>query len=256
MGGEGMGGGMGGMGGGGMSGIMQRYLSRYRSARPEEKSGILNEPFSLTGADLYRLNCQSCHGPEGHGAPPEINSLIDPVRATSAEAVLQQMQARGRAIPKSMAESLAASADSAIYQRLEQGGTKMPPFRHLRGDEVTALVSYLKVLAGVLPTREGERPVPQSAARVGEHLVKGTCHICHDAVGPGGGNMAMMQGIIPSLASMPEQMSLSSVVRQVQYGSSAMVSMMGGQTMPAFPYFTQDEVAAGYFYLQGYPPLP
>jgi len=33
---------------------------------------------SLRGADLYRLNCQSCHGETGQGAPPEINSLINP----------------------------------------------------------------------------------------------------------------------------------------------------------------------------------
>src|ERR1700687_3756075 len=26
---------------------------------------------SLRGADLYRLNCQSCHGEAGLGAPPE-----------------------------------------------------------------------------------------------------------------------------------------------------------------------------------------
>ena len=32
--------------------------------------------------------------------------------------------------------------------------------------------------------------------------------------------------------------------------------MMGGTQMPAFPYFTEEEIAAAYFYLEGYPPKP
>ena len=39
---------------------------------------------TLYGSDLYRFKCQACHGASGTGAPPEINSVIDPVRATSA----------------------------------------------------------------------------------------------------------------------------------------------------------------------------
>lgn len=65
--------------------------------------------------------------------------------------------------------------------------------------------------------------------------------------------MAMMQGIIPSLASMPSEQSLSSVIRQVQYGSSGMMLMMGGEKMPPFPHLTEEEAAA-YFYLVPYPP--
>lgn len=83
-----------------------------------------------------------------------------------------------------------------------------------------------------------------SAARVGEHIVKGTCHICHDATGPGGGHSAMAQGIIPSLASIPRDHSLNGVVHQVQYGSSGMMKMAGAEVMPAYPYFTQEEIAA------------
>src|ERR1700739_408409 len=35
----------------------------------------------LHGADLYRFNCRGCHGESGQGAPPEINSVINPVRS-------------------------------------------------------------------------------------------------------------------------------------------------------------------------------
>jgi hypothetical protein len=33
---------------------------------------------TLYGSDLYRLKCQACHGASGAGAPPEINSVLDP----------------------------------------------------------------------------------------------------------------------------------------------------------------------------------
>ena len=56
--------------------------------------------------------------------------------------------------------------------------------------------------------------------------------------------LAQTQGIIPSLACVPRGESLSTVLRQVRYGSSGMMVMMGGPHMPAFPYITHDEAAA------------
>jgi mono/diheme cytochrome c family protein len=238
----------------GLHSVMQRFLSEFGS-NPQRASKTLNEPFMLAGADLYRLNCQSCHGPDGGGAPPEINSLLDPVQGTSTFLIKKRMEARGTPIGDDLAQQLARQADAALRDRLQQGGKKMPAFRRLRGDEMEALIGYMQKLAGVPSPKNTNLLVPESAARVGEHVIKGTCHICHDATGPGGGRM-MMRGIIPSLAGLPEGHSLSSVERQVQYGSSGMMGMMmGGQTMPAYPYFTEEEVAAGYFYLVVYPPL-
>jgi mono/diheme cytochrome c family protein len=234
--------------------IMRRFLSVFRS-QPEQPAAFA-ETFQLAGADLYRLNCRSCHGPGGEGAPPAIKSLLDPVRAASPALLQERMKAAGHPITAAMAEQLASQAEAAIRDRLAHGGKQMPPFGHLRGDEVDALLGYLGQLAGLPPTARTDMLVPQSAARVGEHLVKGTCHICHDATGPGGGHMAMMRGIIPSLASFPRQQSLDSVLRQVEYGSSGMMMMMGGQRMPALPYLTEEEVAAAYFYLAYYPPQP
>jgi mono/diheme cytochrome c family protein len=88
--------------------------------------------------------------------------------------------------------------------------------------------------------------VPESAARVGEHILRGTCHVCHDATGSGSGHTALTQGTIPSLASIPRDHSLSGVVHQVQYGSCGMMKITGGEVMPPYPYFTEDEIAAVY----------
>jgi mono/diheme cytochrome c family protein len=55
------------------------------SWRLELSPGYATQIVTLHGSDLYRLNCQSCHGPLGHGAPPEINSITGPVQATSRD---------------------------------------------------------------------------------------------------------------------------------------------------------------------------
>jgi mono/diheme cytochrome c family protein len=254
---------------GGFRGAMHRFLSLFNSDRAKADQAF-NATFELTGADLYRLNCRSCHGPDGRGAPPEISSLLDPVRATTVAGIRQQMAAKGRTIPDALAKQLAAQAEQSIRDRLQNGGKKMPPFRHLRGDEVDALLGYLDHLAGVPGGDRANMLVPQSAARVGEHVVKGTCQICHGATGPGGHRETMMRAIIPSLESLPREYSLDAVIHQVESGSTRMTGMMGGGMMggggmggsggrgimPALPYFTQEEIAAAYFYLSEFPPKP
>ncbi|RMD90901.1 MAG: hypothetical protein D6813_08485 [Calditrichaeota bacterium] len=238
-----------------MRNVLRNIFSLFKKNRKASQN-LLQKTFILSGSDLYRLNCQSCHGPDGTGAPPEIKSLIDPVRGMSPTLIMKRMEERGRPIDEAFARELASQAEATLRQRLQEGGEKMPPFKHLSGDEVEALIEYLKELAGLPEEERHEIKVTQSVARVGEHLIKGTCHICHDATGPGGGHMAMMRGIIPSLASFVRQNSIQQVVRQVKMGSSRMMYMMGRDTMPAFPYLSEEEIIAGYLYLVEYPPRP
>lgn len=214
---------------------------------------VLREQFGLTGADLYRINCRACHGPDGQGAPPEIHSLNGPAQATSPDAIQRRMEARGASISQEMAGQMASEAEKAIRERLQNGGEKMPAFSYLRPEEVVALLSYLRQLAGV-SGKHHAAVVTESAAHVGEQIIKGTCHTCHDATGRGRrGMMAMMSGIPPSLASLPYDYSLNRVMRQVHYGGRRM--MMRGNRMPPFPYFTDEEIAAAYLYLEAYSPI-
>lgn len=238
-----------GMGMGGMMG--GRSYSNYRLS-PSELERLMGERFSLAGIDLFRLNCRSCHGPNGNGAPPEINSLIGPFQGTSPALLEKRMKKLGRPIGEDLAKELAAQAEENIRQRLQKGGKKMPPFRHLDREEVNALLKYLKAHVGAPESQGKEILVMQSVSRVGEHLVKGTCRICHDATGPGVGRMGMMQGVIPSLASFPWEQSMQTIVWQVELGSRMM--MMGGPRMPAYPYITAEEAATAYLYLVQYPP--
>lgn len=225
-----------------------------RIARPDPPA--LTEKFELTGADLYRLSCRSCHTAAGTGNPPEIRSLIDPIRATSAELTVQQMEARGREIPKELADTLAAQARASFFQRLEHGGQRMPIFNHLATEEIDALFLYLQKLADVPGARE--RPparVEASVARVGELLVKGTCHTCHAAAGRGGGPEVLQRGIIPSLDTFPQQKPVSFLVQKVREGAPIGEGWSGRGRMPVFSYLTEDEVRAAYTYLVLYPPV-
>jgi mono/diheme cytochrome c family protein len=216
----------------------------------------LEAPVTVDGADIYRLECRSCHGPNGRGEPPEVGSIVGLVRALSPALLEQDMRAAGRPVRPDLARQLADEAEKSLAERLRDGGKRMPPFRYLKDAERAALVGYLKHLAGVQAAMPEQVEVVESPARLGELLVQGTCRICHDATGPGGGHMMMMMGRIPALASIPEQLSLEAVVHKVRRGWSGMAGMMRHRMsrMPVFSYLSDEEVAAAYLYLAYYPP--
>ncbi len=222
-----------------------RFLTTFRSG-PDHASQILNEKFMVTGSDIYRWNCQGCHGPEGKGAPPEINAIFGPVQGTSAVLTRKRMEARGIDADDEMVNQMSELAEASLRDRLQHGGKNMPPFAYLRSDEVEALIGYLEKLSGVPPTKRDGLLVPESVSSAGEHIARGTCHICHDATGAEPVRM-MMQANIPSLASIARGRSLSGVVHQVQFGSSGMMKMMGNDVMSAYPYLSEEEIAAAYF---------
>jgi mono/diheme cytochrome c family protein len=134
----------------------------------------------------------------------------------------------------------------------------MPPFRQLVPEEVEALLVYLDVLAGIPGAERRQIWLSEPAARVGELVVKGTCHICHEAIGPGLGIGVATPESIPSLASLPRDRSQTEVIRKVRLGLSKPMPMMTSSRgeMPIFSDLTSAEVAAAYAYLVSYPPRP
>src|SRR5262249_28826642 len=129
-----------------------------RSADPSEEASdwalrlsidSTTRDVSLRGSDLYRLNCQACHRDSGQGAPPEINSIIDPVRATSTTLVMARMKNGGMSMNRAAVAELAKQSEHALLQRLHTGGQDMPAFPHLSTAETNSLVTYMEELAGV-----------------------------------------------------------------------------------------------------------
>ncbi len=233
-------------------------LSEGESARWQMGlSTSATDAVSLHGADLYRLNCQSCHGESGQGAPPEINSVINPVRATSVAMVMERMKATGMNMPRAEAVKMAEQSKDALLQRLHNGGQDMPAFPHLDDAEVRALIAYLKQLSGLPGTEREQTAVKESPIRVGEHIVKSTCHICHAAYGANPSPQQIAEGAIPPLSALTSRVTLPQFVRKVTAGAPIMMGEPSAACrgrMPVFYYLSQDEAADVYLYLTLYPP--
>jgi mono/diheme cytochrome c family protein len=102
----------------------------------ELSPGDAAQPLVLHGSDLYRLNCRGCHGGTGSGSPPEINSVINPVRATSVAIILERTKKTGQEMSHAGAAELANQAKVLLLQRLHKDGEAMPPFPQLNELEI------------------------------------------------------------------------------------------------------------------------
>lgn len=210
----------------------------------------------LTGADLYRFQCRPCHKAEGGGAPPEIPTIVGPVQGTSAILMERRMKERGRPISAAFARELASGSEKDLLDRLKKGGQKMPSFSYLTDDEIRALLGYLNVLASV-PGNGKTATVTEPAGRVGELLVKGTCHICHDASGTWPDPEELMQGSIPPIAGFTSKKTMPELIWKVRRGAPVVMGSLRLQyrgRMPVFDYLSDAEVASAYLYLIHYPP--
>lgn len=225
--------------------------------QPTASVSMVPQPVTLHGVDLYRMNCQGCHGESGQGAPPEINSAINPVRATSVALVMARMKTAGMDMSRADAEKLAHQSKSALLQRLHQGGQDMPPFPHLDEAEIRSLVAYLKQLAEVPGAGLEQVAVRESPVRIGEHIVKSTCHTCHSAAGPDPNPQEIWNGAIPPLSTLTARTSQAEFIQKVTHGApilmGAPATLYRGR-MPVFYYLSEDEAADVYLYLTLHPP--
>jgi mono/diheme cytochrome c family protein len=238
------------------------WMGRSGPSRADATPSVLPAPdppgpgILLTGSDLYRVSCSSCHGASGAGAPPEIRSVFGPTQATSAEFLIERVRARGLSLEPRTARDMAAQAEKSIRDRLHDGGERMPSFEHLDAAEVDAILDHLRELAGVRP--KGARNVAESVFRVGENVVRGTCLTCHAATGPGPRDVASLAGatqyhVRPSLAGIASELSLSQFEAKVRAGVPSSSSEERG-VMPRFDYLRPEEVRAAFLYLVAFPP--
>ena len=221
-------------------------------------AGFPTPVVTLHGSDLYRMTCQGCHKESGQGAPPEINSVVDPVRATSVAAITARMKAAGREMSRSDIAAMAKESKAMLLQRLHIGGEHMLP-PTLSEAEIRSLVVYLEQLSGIPGAEKNQIAVKESSYRVGEHIVKSTCHVCHSATGPNPSPDQILKGAIPPLSALTTRVSLSGFVRKVTSGAPIIMgtppTYYRGH-MPVFVYLSQDEAASAYLYLIRYPPRP
>lgn len=195
---------------------------------PAAAAGGLATGFELSGEDLYRINCRSCHGVGGKGIAADIPSLVAKIRGAAQQA--------------SGGDS---SGELGVRHRLLEGGQIMPAMAHLTPEEVAALLGHLEASAGVAGA-PAPRRVPVSALRVGEHVAKAVCQICHDAVA--GLPQTGTQRLQPALAEIPARYALGDFVRRVHSTEARPAHR------PRLGYLSTAELEATYFYLAAYPP--
>jgi mono/diheme cytochrome c family protein len=212
----------------------------------------------LHGSDLYRLNCQGCHGELGLGAPPEIGSVINPVRATSSVLVSERMKKAGMEISRRQTAELVSQSRDLLLKRLHEGGQDMPSFHYLREAEIRSLVAYLEQLAGVPGAEQEQVAIQESHDRIGELIVKSTCHTCHGATGLNPTSAELFEGAIPPLSVLPARVNRAQLVRKVTSGAPVVMGTPSSAyrgRMPVFSYLSEDEAADIYKYLTRYPPV-
>jgi mono/diheme cytochrome c family protein len=231
--------------------------STPRPSQPGAAALAVGKPVVLTGADLYRLNCQACHRAEGTGAPPEIKSVLGLVQGSSLELVRQHLHQEGKSATGSEARTQANRARADLYKRIQKGGQRMPALAHLQEADIDVLYAYLTQLAGT-PDALPQMRRTTSWARLGEHVVKGTCHICHDAVGPRpAGLTVLVQGVIPPFTTLLEDKPVADFLTKARSGAPVTAGDPAFHyrgRMPVFSYLQDAEVAAAYMFLVDYPP--
>ncbi len=197
------------------------------------QAGWLERGFDLSGEDLFRISCRSCHGP---GAKTLEQSLAGILGVGGA---------------KPPAGSVTPGGELGVRHRLMKGGMVMPAFAHLRGDEVDVVIGYLRSVASGAPAPTSPK-VHRSSAHVGELVVKAACQICHDAT-PGVTRPAGESMVTP-LAKMTEKDSAALFVHKVRRGFAPSPNAPAPQRMPHFDYLSEAELQAAYAYLTAYPP--
>jgi len=84
---------------------------------------------AAAGAEVFKTNCESCHGPQGHGDGP-AGAALDPA-------------------PKNLAELQLQASDAYLYWRINTGkeGTSMVAWKGVLTDEqIWQAVAFIRTL--------------------------------------------------------------------------------------------------------------
>jgi mono/diheme cytochrome c family protein len=99
---------------------------------PSEYAGLtspLGPDAAAAGAGVFKTNCESCHGPQGHGDGPAGVALDPP--------------------PQNLPERAAQVGDDYLYWRINTGvdGTSMVAWKGILTDEqIWQLVAFIRTL--------------------------------------------------------------------------------------------------------------
>lgn len=93
------------------------------------KANPLDAAAATAGATVFKINCESCHGPQGHGDGP-VGAVLDPA-------------------PKNLAELQTTAGDDYLFWRISTGkeGTAMVAWKGVLTDEqIWQVASFIRTL--------------------------------------------------------------------------------------------------------------
>ncbi|GAB4455688.1 MAG: hypothetical protein Kow0070_04430 [Anaerolineales bacterium] len=93
------------------------------------KTNPLGGDASAEGAKIFKTNCETCHGAQGHGDGP-IAASLDPK-------------------PQNLAGLQAVADDDYLFWRISEGkpGTSMPPWKNILSEEqIWQVAAFLRTL--------------------------------------------------------------------------------------------------------------
>jgi len=99
---------------------------------PTEYAGLSNplgEDAATRGAEVFKTNCEMCHGPQGHGDGP-AGQALDPR-------------------PRNLAELQTKATDDFLFWRIREGkpGTSMVAWKGiLTDDQIWQAISFIRTL--------------------------------------------------------------------------------------------------------------
>ena len=111
----------------------ENQISMQGSFRLPKRSGdwvfakLQNAKAAITGNDLFKANCSICH----------YNDRKDTKKGPGLQGLFKNPK-----LPKTGRPT----SEKSIRETLINGGEKMPPFKHLKDQEIKAIIDYLKSL--------------------------------------------------------------------------------------------------------------
>lgn len=117
--------------GGGDSGMMARHHAQVPDEYAEKTAPETTDESVLRGADIYAVNCLSCHGETGAGDGP-VGATLDPK-------------------PAPIGHTTQMLADNLLFYRISEGGvpfqTSMPAWKDvLTEEQIWDVLAYVRVL--------------------------------------------------------------------------------------------------------------
>lgn len=93
------------------------------------KTNPLGSDAAIEGTKLFKTNCETCHGPQGHGDGP-VGVSLDPK-------------------PVNLAELQTVASDDYIFWRISEGrpGTSMPAWKSILPEEqIWQIIAFIRTL--------------------------------------------------------------------------------------------------------------